>query len=932
MRIHATAAAFVLSALAVLAAPHTSHAQLSFGSPNQLPPVMTSKEYETLAAALALDAGQRSAADALFDDAQQRMFAIAAEGAVLRRAGATGTFDAPADRRTATEREQRQRSESARLLQETNALFDALSAVVRADQRDALERERFAAQRRVARTVMGDLGNPPLARTDLDTVVDGAKLPGTAREEATRALAPYRQQLAPLFAKLLDEQLALPAKVAAKREGAVAGEGLGAQFVASMQARREASGALNTVLDQLADAHRAGFEALATALPPAESDKVRFKAYQSFWARAAGDLVSPRRVFAELPGKLKDPESVKAVEAARDAWLARWWNASMRLSKVEDARRGVAPGDPQAAELRAQAKDLKAERATANRDAWRALVAADPARAEFYSTQSLASDPSTDPPLFAQAPSLPAEGDANDVSMPAGAVTIGGEGVDVTTTSVVMISAVAATGGGDAEPEMITFEGTDIFEGGIALQISDGVIANVLGDRFGDGLGAGGSAAIEFGDTGPQAMTGAKFPRPMQRADADRIVQQLGGAVPDAVLGQLFEDYATKAADAERSTAEPARALLKGNAMSWDDDNSDETPIDAIPRGIESLAAWDAALAAADDAFIAAVGAAAGAMPATVARVSADRAWARVHELHYPRPPEQAFALVNDPAPSVLDVVRAAQLADADRAAALGALDAWLPGAMSAAQAVRTAEREGAVDGIRTSRERTRKLQERMREQAAAPKPAEGVAIEGLTIVRGIEDEGPDGGNGTPRRRSLEDRAAAARAQVAAGRDAVGAAVSDAGKASFTAAWKRALAPKAYADAKDAVIRIDAVLRDPALPAGTRAQVESLRTEHAAAHAAIDERIADAMVEQALGAATNNGPAEVGTMMRRDQAIAEARFERAELNARTLRRLRAIAGEAAGAEPKVNAAPAAAVTMPPTLTVPATAAPVPAAP
>jgi hypothetical protein len=914
MRIHATAAAaFALASLVALAAPRASHAQLSFGSPDQLPPVMTSKEYEALASALALDAAQRSAADAIFDDAQQRMFAIATEGAALRRPGTVGAFDAPADRRTAADREQRQRSESARLLQETNALFDALAAVARADQRDALERERFAAQRRVARTAMGGLGNPPLARTDLDSVVDGAKLPPAARDAAVRALAPYRQQLAPLFAKLLDEQLALPAKVAAKREGAAAGEGLGAQFVASMQARREASGALNGVLDQLADAHRAGMDALASALPPAESDKVRFKAYQSFWARAAGDIASPRRVFADLPRELKDADSLKAVAAARDAWLARWWNASMRLSKVEDARRGLPPGDAKAAELKEQAKELKAERAAANRDAWRALVAADPVHAEFHSTQSLASDPSTDPPPFAQAPALPVgDGQAADNGLAGGiGAAAAGEGdVTVTSTAVVMISAVSA-GGDGAEPEVITFEGTDMFEGGIALQVSDDGVANILGDRFGDGLGAGGSTSIQFGNAQEPAMTGAKFPRPMQRADADRIAQQLGGRVPDAVLTQLFEDYAAKAAEAERTTADRAREALKGSAQSWNDPPEEETPIASIPRGIEALAAWDAALAAADDGFVAAVGAAAGAAPEAIARASADRAWLRVHELHYPRPPEQEFALANDPAPSVLDIIRTAQLVDADRTAALSALDTWLPGAMAAAQAVRTAERDSAADEIGRTRERMRKMQQRMREQAAAPKPAEGVAVEGFTIVRGIEDEPDAGAAGKPRGRSLQELADAARAQVAAGRDAVAAAVSDGGKASFMAAWKRALAPKAYADAKDASIRIEATLRDPSLAPATRAQVESLRTAHASAHAALDERIADAMVEQALGSAVDGDPAQVNAMMQRDQAIAEARFERAELNARTLRRLRAIAGEAAGAEPKVNMAPAA---------------------
>jgi hypothetical protein len=451
-----------------------------------------------------------------------------------------------------------------------------------------------------------------------------------------------------------------------------------------------------------------------------------------------------------------------------------------------------------------------------------------------------------------------------------------------------MVSGVAG------DTEVMTFDSADLgIDGPISLSVGDDGVASVFGDRFGDGLGAGGSMSIQFGDDHSQPLTGARLPRPMQRADADRVVRQLGGSVPEAVVRQLFDDYAAKAAEAERTTADLARESLKGSTIALPGDTHPETPLESVARGIEALAGWDAALAAAVAAFVAAAGTAAGAAPDVVARATADRAWARIHELHYPRAPEREFALANDPAPSVLDVVLAAQLADADRAAALGALDAWLPGAMAAAGAVRAAERESAVDEIRAERERMRKMQERMREQAATAKAGDGATVAGFAIA-GETGAGDGADAGTPRRRRFDESIQAARAQVATARDAVGGAVSDTGKPAFTAAWKRALAPKAYADAKDATVRIDAVLRDPALPAAQRAQVEALRTEHAAAHAALDERIADAMVEQALASAMTGDAEQVAAMLRRDQSIAESRFERAELNARTLRRLRAI--------------------------------------
>jgi hypothetical protein len=221
---HRTATALLALSIACLAPRATAMPQLSFGSPDALPPVMTSKEYDALVTALALDPSQRQAADAIFDDAQQRMFAIAAADAALRQPDA-GFAAQKDDRRTAAEREQRRRSEASLLMQETNAMFDALGAVARPDQREALDRERFAAQRRVVRTAIDRLGKPPLARTDLDAAVDAAKLPPEERAAAQRALAAYRQQLAPAFAKLLDESLALPAKVAAAKDAAPMAEG-----------------------------------------------------------------------------------------------------------------------------------------------------------------------------------------------------------------------------------------------------------------------------------------------------------------------------------------------------------------------------------------------------------------------------------------------------------------------------------------------------------------------------------------------------------------------------------------------------------------------------------------------------------------------------------------------------------------------------------
>jgi hypothetical protein len=127
-----------------------------------------------------------------------------------------------------------------------------------------------------------------------------------------------------------------------------------------------------------------------------------------------------------------------------------------------------------------------------------------------------------------------------------------------------------------------------------------------------------------------------------------------------------------------------------------------------------------------------------------------------------------------------------------------------------------------------------------------------------------------------------------------AGRAAVLAALPEASRPAFDAAWLRAAAPKVFADARDAMAKLDAALVLATLSPQQRQQVDALRGEHAARHGSVCSRIAMAVVATKPGGAKALGmerPRDINIQ------VSDGRFERAELNARTLRRLRSILSE-----------------------------------
>jgi Spy/CpxP family protein refolding chaperone len=128
-----------------------------------------------------------------------------------------------------------------------------------------------------------------------------------------------------------------------------------------------------------------------------------------------------------------------------------------------------------------------------------------------------------------------------------------------------------------------------------------------------------------------------------------------------------------------------------------------------------------------------------------------------------------------------------------------------------------------------------------------------------------------------------------------AGRDAVEAAIPAELRGAYRAAWNARAAPGSQRDPKDALPAIDRARGLADLTDRQRAQLDALRNDHAARHAAACNAIAELQVGQTMrDARTADADATIESIFDSSRLLEDARFERTELNARSLRRLRSM--------------------------------------
>jgi hypothetical protein len=405
----------------------------------------------------------------------------------------------------------------------------------------------------------------------------------------------------------------------------------------------------------------------------------------------------------------------------------------------------------------------------------------------------------------------------------------------------------------------------------------------LFGDAFGDGMNPG----FEFSQASfnSDSFAGAGMSL-AQAANAERVralAQTLGLAADHAALTQMIDDYQAKCSalkdqySARLGTAVPGAAMALGPQMS-------EAPIDQIRTGIGIVDAHAGQLALEDDALLDGIASLGGANEVLTQAVRAERARERVRSINYPAMPGMTWPASPVVSLDLAGCVRTSGIVDPQRAAAMQAWMTWSPAALALQEQVRAETRSTAAEEIEVLRTQWSSATPM---NAGATMTTDGPAAEPL---RQAKRSAELMAQRESRRQSLFD-------QAIAGRDAIEAALSPEARASFHDAWLRAVAPQAYRDGRDAMTTLDAARALPDVTDAQRAQIDALRGEQAARHRELCDRLAGIAVTESAGPSMAPGNDRKSKKKEPRASMQDTRFERSELNARSLRRLKSILTE-----------------------------------
>ncbi|MFM8872342.1 MAG: hypothetical protein ACKOJI_03125 [Phycisphaerales bacterium] len=845
------------SALIATLAASTARAQempdfVEFTQPQgpRIRAVMSGADFDAAMEAVGFDEGQRTTAGSMFDDAQARMFE--AKRAADAQARGVGLFDRSA--RAVEERSKAARELRTRMLATVDDLFAALGAVATAEQQPALARERAKARRSTIRATMPPAGlGVRVASTDVDASLSRAGIDPAVVTAASRAAAPLDERLESALVRAAD------ARDASDRAAAQAREGKGDRE-AERKAMREAYAAVGQV-------HRDALAAVAAALPPADARAVCSTAARRIWP-ATSDARAPERAIGQLLGDDLPAERRAAIEAIAATWWAAWWPATLKMAEASEQ------GGPFT-----NKKALDEPRRAADRAAWQALAGADEANRDFHLANAEAKPDGKQTMLGGGrgGPSLPGR---------EGSGVAGGEAIEAVGMMIASTVTVAATPSepGEAVPAppeagennvmTFTLDASDLQGGAIVLGDASIEMAD----------GAFDATAIELDEAGME-FCGARLPAAIDEAEARSIATLLGVPGDGATLTSLLDDYRGRVRAIDEELGTGVREMLRGTSVRWmgNDDGEPEVPeanlrksVPAIDQYVDRLAALDAELIAS----IASLGTpAGGAADAALAR----RARTRANAVRYPV--EGAMVDGSTRFVEPWDAIPA-DAGDAARTAARAAIDAWSPQASAAVEAKRAALRTGGTDLLLIARADAA----RMREAMAGSKQGGGgpqqfaMQADPEAMKRRMDLYG-----------QLDRARTALVASSVAGRDAVEAAIPAELRGAFRAAWNARAAPGSQRDPKDALPAIDRARGLDDLTDRQRTQLDALRTDHAALHAAACNSIAELQVAQTLrDAAAGEADGTFETLFDSSRLLEDARFERTELNARSLRRLRSM--------------------------------------
>lgn len=878
--------ALVAMAAAVPAAPSSAQVEIALpgGEDRRSRVVMSGREFDGVAEAVGFDPSQRTTADAMFDDAQARMFeAKRTADAAARK---VGLFEP--SREAVAARGAAMRALRTSLLAQVDDLFASLGAIARPEQQPALLHERRVARLRVIRTTMPQRGflefGTRIEDSDAVAAVNAAAIDGTDVARAHEALAGSLDRLADALVRLADARSERSLAIA---EAAGAPDSDPRVTTTRTQARE--------ALTQASRVQRESLAALEGVLTGAALQDAKAAAARAIWPMSA-DSKSPRRAIGQLLRTETDAERRTALEGVRDAWWAAWWPATLRIIEAFEA----AGGRPSA--------ELVEARTAADRTAWQALAALDPGNKDFHLANAEPTEALKGGGMMLDLGPNAEPGLPGSESGPGGPSLA--TGVSIAFSTVTVASGESGFAEGTDKEQSVASEAPDAGEAGGAVAIAlgdalEGMVSNQV--MIVGATGAADDVSIDFGgDMGDfadmvpdaeaiqefrerSALAGARIPAPMTDDDVRRIASALGVAADDGVLAQVARDYRDRSKASDDELGARIRSLLDGAAVAWPmpdlpqapglPPQRPEVPLADIREAVGLIDQWTERLGTLDDAVIDAVAALGTPRPEAVQAQRERRARARAGALRYPgtggADGRRAFV---EPADAL-----AASGADAAAIEAAGrALEAWSPAALAAIEANRAAVRAESVALIefeRTDAANMRAMQSDDGTQKAFPFDEE-------SMKRRVETEG-----------RLGKARQAVSQQAVAGRDAAEGALPEPMRGAFRSAWYSLSVPSAYRDRSDALPAVDRARGLADLSGAQRAQLDALRNDHASLHRSSCDAIAEMTIAQAsrMDAAMDS---EEGTgmdsMFGAARMLSDARFERRELDARTLRRLRAV--------------------------------------
>lgn len=868
----------VFALMCVVVPPQKAVAQIWFGGGPARNPVLASKDFEEILDSVGFDDGQRQLAASMFDDAQIPMFAAKRRfDDEMDRIGTTSR-----DEKSLAAQQQARRALSQSILETTDGFFQSLAAVARPEQQANLDRQRLAGSRRAIRAIVGDWLNEGAIQWDVENGIANAKLESSVSDAAYRVLIGYRERMNAVFPKLLE---AVPdAQQATNRfEINTGDDGVVRMQSVSGDKNQAAARELRGLIEQLASAHRDALLSLEPVLPPDQLAKIRMKCLTRVWPRTGMDPDSPAQVMQQLLARTTDPEVRTAIETARSAWMARWWNACMRMATAELSMpstlfgfMNASPRDPSTEKARTDFDEASKERREIDRDAWKALAATDPSRRDFYEEQAKnASEKSGNRFMPRSLPSNDGEPSAVNVVSVRSSVSSSesniGDAIDLSALEGATNAITSAT---------FTISASDANDGVAAMIFtadSVGELGMPFGDAFGDGMGGG----IEFSqaDFNGNSLAGAGLAL-AQAASAERVralAETLGISSDNAALTQMIDDYQIRCQALKDRYVEQLKSAVPGVAMAFEP-SMQEATVDQLRAGIGIVDTHAALLATEDSALVDGLAALVSVNDALTQAVQAERARERIRSIRYPSMPGMDWHASSLVGLDLASCVRAAGLADANRVAALQAWAAWSPIALAVDEQLRTEKRSTAIEDLEVNRIQWNTT------DVVAPQATDNAEGQSVSVNIGS-------GRGQELEQLRERRHQRQTEQAIAGRDAIEAALPSDARASFRDAWLRAVAPNAYRDTRDAMTTLDTARALPGVTDAQRTQIDALRGEQAARHRELCDRLALFVVTESLGT-----PASTGTSKKKEprMSLTDTRFERSELNARSLRRVKSI--------------------------------------